>query len=81
MNVLARFVYDRLGESQQQIEYKCTVCAVTPVLAQLWFVCSFIYWWKGKGLAGMTLRGRLFSVDTDILEFRLNIIILFQLNS
>ena len=59
------FVYNRVGESRQQIECKCTVCTVAPVLAQLWFVCSFSYCWKGKGLSGRIIRVCLFSVDTD----------------
>ena len=39
MNDLGRFVDDRLGESQQQLEYECTVA---PVLAQFWLVCLFV---------------------------------------
>ena len=42
MNDLGRFVDDRLGERQHQLEYECTVCTVAPVLAQFWFVCLLV---------------------------------------
>ena len=42
MNDFRRFVDDQLGKSQQQLEYKCTVCTVAPVLAQFWLVCLFV---------------------------------------